>query len=73
MALREDEAAISTPMALAIGELQKGYLTPAQIVASELAMGLDRQLIEDGTYFCVDEDGTLAGCGGRSPRATLHG
>ena len=36
-------------------------------------MGLDTQLIDDGTYFVVMDDGALAGCGGWSRRATLYG
>ena len=36
-------------------------------------MGLDQQLIDDGTYFVVECDGRLAGCGGWSRRATLYG
>jgi GNAT superfamily N-acetyltransferase len=36
-------------------------------------MGLDTQLIDDGTYFIVEVDGELAGCGGWSRRATLYG
>jgi GNAT superfamily N-acetyltransferase len=36
-------------------------------------MGLDTQLIDDGTYFIVDQDGALAGCGGWSRRATMFG
>ncbi len=60
-------------MELAIAVLQQGYLTPAQIESSRAGMGLDLQLIEDETYFCVEESGFLIGCGGWSRRATLYG
>ncbi|MCE9564200.1 MAG: GNAT family N-acetyltransferase [Planctomycetes bacterium] len=36
-------------------------------------MGLDTQLIADGTYFVVEADGSLTGCGGWSRRATMYG
>ncbi len=36
-------------------------------------MGLDTQLVDDGTYFIVNLDGELAGCGGWSRRATHYG
>ncbi len=68
-----DSPAIKILMQTAILELQKGYLTDAQIQASKAGMGLDTQLIEDETYFCVWDDDILAGCGGWSRRATLYG
>jgi len=37
------------------------------------AFGLDSQLISDGTYFVVESDGRLIGCGGWSYRRTLFG
>ncbi len=73
LATPQDVPAISELMELAIAELQKGFLTPEQLESSRAGMGLDLQLIEDGTYFCVEEDGTLIGCGGWSRRATLYG
>jgi GNAT superfamily N-acetyltransferase len=36
-------------------------------------MGVDTQLVDDGTYFVVECDDRLAGCGGWSRRATLYG
>ena len=60
-------------MDAAIGELQRPFLTAAQIAASRAIMGLDTQLVDDGTYFVVHLDGALAGCGGWSRRATHYG
>jgi len=69
----EDIPVLTSVMAAAIGELQRSFLTSAQIEASRAIMGLDRQLIADGTYFIVEADGEIAGCGGWSRRATLYG
>lgn len=60
-------------MNAAILELQKPFLNESQIESSRTIMGLDTQLIDDGTYFIVEADGKLAGCGGWSRRATLYG
>jgi GNAT superfamily N-acetyltransferase len=57
----------------AIAELQAGYLSPAQIAASRAIMGIDTRLVADSTYYVVEHDGELAGCGGWSRRATLYG
>ncbi len=73
VATQADIPAVKALMTLAIEQLQKGYLTPAQIKASFASMGLDTQLIEDGTYFCVMSGETLVGCGGWSYRDTLYG
>ena len=64
---------IKALMTRAILELQVGYLDPDQVMASQVGMGLDTQLITDGTYFCVWDNDILAGCGGWSRRATLYG
>lgn len=69
----DDIDAIRALMRGAIVELQRDYLSPAQVEASFAGMGLDTQLIADGTYFCVWDSDTVVGCGGWSYRATLHG
>jgi GNAT superfamily N-acetyltransferase len=60
-------------MEAAISELQRPFLTDDEIGSSRAIMGIDTQLIEDGTYFVVEVDGEIAGCGGWSRRATLYG
>lgn len=60
-------------MTRSIEQLQDDFLTPEQVKASHKVMGLDSQLVKDRTYFMVEEDGQLAGCGGWSFRATLYG
>jgi len=60
-------------MDAAISELQKPFLDESQIASSRAIMGLDTQLIGDETYFIIESDGQLAGCGGWSRRATLYG
>jgi GNAT superfamily N-acetyltransferase len=72
-ARREDMPALLPLIDAAIGELQKGFLDDAQIASSRAIMGVDTQLIDDRTYFVVESDGRLAGCGGWSRRATLYG
>jgi GNAT superfamily N-acetyltransferase len=73
LAQPQDLPALRSLMQRAIEELQHGFLTPGQVVASHKVMGLDTQLVRDQTYFLVEEDGVIAGCGGWSWRATLYG
>lgn len=73
LATRDDIPAISALMDRAIRELQRPYLSEDQIAASRQTMGLDTQLIDDGTYFAVFEGDAMVGCGGWSKRATLYG
>lgn len=72
-AKREDLEALKTLMDAAISENQKAYLDESQIASSRAIMGLDTQLIDDGTYFIIEINGQLAGCGGWSRRATMYG
>ena len=73
LATLADLPRLRTLVDAAIEENQKAFLDPAQIASSRLIMGVDAQLVEDGTYFAVDCDGELAGCGGWSRRATRYG
>jgi GNAT superfamily N-acetyltransferase len=73
LATRADMPALSDLMNAAIAELQKPFLSEEQIASSRAIMGLDTQLIDDGTYFVVLQNGVMAGCGGWSRRATLYG
>jgi N-acetylglutamate synthase-like GNAT family acetyltransferase len=54
--------------------LQSPYYSVAQI---EAALGpifaVDRQLIRDGTYFIIEHNSTIIGCGGWSKRKSLYG
>jgi GNAT superfamily N-acetyltransferase len=73
LAVPADVPSLTELMDEAIAELQRAYLDDDQIASSRAIMGIDTQLIDDGTYFVVEADGALAGCGGWSRRATLYG
>src|SRR5437667_787088 len=73
LALPNDMPALQQLMTAAIRELLPQFLTPEKVEASFAVMGVDSQLIDDGTYFILEEDGVMAGCGGWSRRATLFG
>ena len=60
-------------MDLSIRTFIGARLDPARVEASFDFMGVDTQLIEDGTYFVVQCGDRIAGCGGWSRRATLFG
>ena len=72
-AAEADIPALRALMEAAIGELQRGFLTAEQIAASRIVMGLDTQLIADGTYFAVEAGAQLVGCGGWSRRRAVFG
>ena len=68
-----DVAELECLMARSIRTFIGAYLDPARVEASVEIMGLDTQIIRDGTYFVVECEGRIAGCGGWSRRATLFG
>ena len=73
LAVPSDMEALTGLMNAAIRDLLPQFLSLDQVQASFAVMGLDTVLIEDGTYFVIELDGELAGCGGWSRRATLFG
>lgn len=73
LARHDDLGALKDLMNAAINELQKPFLDEKQILSSQMNMGLDTQLIDDGTYFIVESNGEMVGCGGWSRRSNLYG
>ncbi|MGH6992733.1 MAG: GNAT family N-acetyltransferase [Caulobacteraceae bacterium] len=73
LASQDDLPALKAVMDLAIERLQRRFLSPAEIAASRLIMGLDSQLIADRTYFVLEAERRIVACGGWSFRATLYG
>jgi GNAT superfamily N-acetyltransferase len=74
-ATMEDVPALHALIDASVRGLQTNDYTAAEIEgAVGHALGLDKQLVADGTYFVAEaEDGFLAGCGGWSYRTTLCG
>ena len=73
IATRDDAQAITALMSLSMAKLLKDVLTPEQVEKSHASMGLDKQLLDDGTYFLIFDKDVLVGCGGWSRRPTLYG
>src|SRR5882757_8188300 len=69
-----DIAALQGLIRRSAKELSAGYYTPEQIGALvRHVFGVDPQLIDDRTYFLIEELGEIVACGGWSKRATLFG
>jgi GNAT superfamily N-acetyltransferase len=73
LAVMADLPELRSLMTAAIRVLVGNYLDPLRVEASFEIMGVDTQLIEDGTYFAIQVQGRIVGCGGWSRRATLFG
>ena len=70
----DDREAITRLIADSARHLSREHYDDVQIEAAIASVfGVDSTLIEDGTYFVAEQDGTLIGCGGWSKRKTLHG
>jgi N-acetylglutamate synthase-like GNAT family acetyltransferase len=69
-----DVPALETLIPLSVRTLQALYYSVAQMEAAlGPVFGVDRQLIRDGTYFVVEHDARIIGCGGWSKRRSLFG
>jgi GNAT superfamily N-acetyltransferase len=73
LATQKDLPELTALMDASIRRLVGAYLDAAHVEASFDFMGVDTQLIEDGTYFVVESENRIVGCGGWSRRATLFG
>ena len=73
LATPEDLPALRELIHVSIRDLVSQFLDSARVEASFEIMGIDTQLIDDGTYFVVEAGDRIAGCGGWSRRATLFG
>lgn len=73
-ATMDERDALQQLIAESARNLSRQHYSDAQIEAAiATVFGVDTTLIEDGTYFVVESDGQLAGCGGWSKRKTLFG
>lgn len=72
-----DISSIAELMKLSIEENMKAFLSAKEVEASKEMMGVDKTLIEDGTYFLIEAvqngETVLVGCGGWGKRKTLYG
>ena len=69
----KDSPEIEFLMNLSINEIIGKIVDERQLEAAKESMGLDTQLVEDGSYFLVFEKEQLIGAGGYSLRSTLFG
>jgi N-acetylglutamate synthase-like GNAT family acetyltransferase len=71
---RADIPALQALIDASVRGLAADDYTPEQIEAAlRTTFSVDTQLVEDGTYFVVERNDTIVGCGGWSRRKTLCG
>lgn len=74
LAREADIPALEILIPLSVRGLQAATYSLAQMEAAlGPVFGVDRQLIRDGTYFVVESDGRVVGCGGWSRRQAVFG
>lgn len=73
-ATTDDLDAIRALIVASMRGLSDGFYTPAQVESGlRHVYGPDTQLIADGTYFVIEDEGTVVAAAGWSRRATLYG
>ena len=74
LARESDVSALEALIPLSVYTLQAPFYSKVQMDAAlGPVFGVDRQLIRDGTYFVIEQDGAIIGCGGWSRRRSLYG
>lgn len=74
LAVLADIQAIGGLVRRSMRGLAAGDYGPAQVEGSlDVLVGVDRQLLLDGTYYVVEAEGRLVAAGGWSARAQLYG
>jgi len=74
LATFKDISELEKLLALSVRGLSKEHYTTFQIESSlKYIFGIDTQLISDCTYYVVEIDQMIVGCGGWSMRNTLYG
>jgi GNAT superfamily N-acetyltransferase len=69
-----DKPAMEELIEGSVRELSKEEYSQEQIEAAlKTVFGIDSELINDGTYFAVEDEGVIVACGGWSKRKTLFG
>jgi GNAT superfamily N-acetyltransferase len=73
LATVDDATAIEALMKASIADLFPAFYDARQTASSVIYVGhVDRMLIDDGTYFVIDEGDAIIACGGWSRRDKLY-
>jgi GNAT superfamily N-acetyltransferase len=73
VATLDDASTIDALMKASIAGLFPAFHDDAQVRSSIKYIGaVDRMLLEDGTYFVIEDDGDVVACGGWSRRDKLY-
>ena len=73
LATSDDADAIDVLMKASIRDIFPAWYSDEQTASAVVHVGhVDRQLIEDGTYFAIEAGGEVVACGGWSKRGKLY-